>query len=164
SVRHGIALVERRAAAVGEGGSAMVHAGCKRINRHARRWGRLWQRLGKGRRCRKGRGRVAINEDQEGTVAGEGEAPADPVMVRDDPAIAREQSYCEYCATCQKGGCRPADIKRYQQAQEERPQNNEETQQCDASARESRPDVFVPNVRFHLGTMMEPTQERLETL
>src|SRR5262249_34474615 len=141
---------------------AMIHAGCKRVDRRARRWERLWQRPGKGRRCRKGRGRVAIDKGQERTVGGEGEAPADPVMVRDDPAIACEESRCEYYATCQKDSGRAANIKRHQQAQEDRSQNNEEAQQCDSSARESRLDVFVPNVRFHLGTMTPPTHERLE--
>ena len=124
----------------------------------------MWQRPGKSRRCRKGRRRVAINEDQQRTVGGEGEAPADPVMVRDDPAVACEESCCEYYATCQKDGGRAADVKSDQQAQEDRSQDNKETQQCDASARESRPDVLVPNVKFHLRVMTTPTKGRLEAL
>jgi hypothetical protein len=85
-------------------------------------------------------------------------------MVRDDPAVACEESCCEYYATCQKDGGRAADVKSDQQAQEDRSQDNKETQQCDASARESRPDVLVPNVKFHLRVMTTPTKGRLEAL
>jgi hypothetical protein len=69
-----------------------------------------------------------VDEDQKRTLGYDGETAGDPVAMRDDPPIAREESDRECYASCQKDGGRATDIKRAQQAQQERPKTEEKTQ------------------------------------
>ncbi|HVO27182.1 MAG TPA: hypothetical protein VMW56_26520, partial [Candidatus Margulisiibacteriota bacterium] len=68
-----------------EGGCAMIHPSWEGVDRHARGWGCLRQRIGKRRWCRERRGRVAANEDQECNLGRQGKAARDPMATRDDP-------------------------------------------------------------------------------